>query len=489
MDFLAGFLINPPVKSHSKQMKKILLLLFLSSSLYGTGQQITLKKGAIIDGLKVADTIAETFALYLPKAFEIKKKWPILFVYDSKGRGKQVISMFTQAAEEQGYILAASNSINDTLPLSKNVLVSSRMFNTVFGMVPIQKNRVYTGGYAESARLASLIPTFIKQVRGVISCGSPVANIEVLSSKSPFHFIGIVGVEDYNYTAMLETEKMLNKLRFPNNLLVFQGGQKWPGSKHLSKGMELLTLGHMAKGELSRDDAFVEKTYQNNLGEISRLISENKPLLADKLLKEMTEGYRLLRDVDSLKASSKTLRKTKQFRSANRTQNSIFFNETFVKEDYVYYLEEDVLTYNYNNLGWWKYQMEKLEEYEKSRNVYQKQSGRRLKGYVNALIADNIDIINAESVLDEEALNFLWMLKTITDVKDYDAYLNVISYNAKIEDYGTALFYLEELLKNGFKDSEKLYDLENTALFRIMPEFNALMVKYLKDARYDVIEE
>lgn len=470
-------------------MKKYILLLFLSFSFSSVAQQITLKKGTILDGMKVSDTIAETFAIYLPKAFKITEKWPVLFVYDINGRGKQVLSMFRAAAEEQGYILAASNNINDSLSLSKNILISSRMFNAVVGMVPIQKNRIYTAGYGESARLASLIPTFINQVKGVISCGTPVANVEVLSAKRPFHFVGIVGIEDFNYTSMLNAEKVLNKLKFPNNLLIFQGGRKWPSVKYMSKAMELLTLGVMARGELERDDAFIDSTYENSLGEISSLITENKPLLADKLLKEMTESYRVLRNVDSLKSSSKTLRKSKQFRSANRSQNSVFFNETLLKEDYVYYLEEDVLTYNYNNLGWWKYQMEKLQEYEKKPLVYEKHMARRLRDFINALIADQVDIVNAESPLDEEALNFLWMVNTITDSLAYQSYLNLISYNAKVEDYDTALFYLEELLKNGYTDQTWLYGLEHTALFRITPEFNKMVEKYLESARYDVIEQ
>ena len=58
-----------------------------------------------------------------------------------------------------------------------------------------------------------------------------------------------------------------------------------------------------------------------------------------------------------------------------------------------------------------------------------------------------------------------------------------------MEDYGTALFYLEELLKNGYTDKSELYELENTALFRITPEFNMLVEKYLRDARYEIIEQ
>ena len=49
--------------------------------------------------------------------------------------------------------------------------------------------------------------------------------------------------------------------------------------------------------------------------------------------------------------------------------------------------------------------------------------------------------------------------------------------NSKIEDYGTAIFYLEELLKNGFTNQKKIYSLEHTALLRITPEFNALIAK------------
>ena len=115
--------------------------------------------------------------------------------------------------------------------------------------------------------------------------------------------------------------------------------------------------------------------------------------------------------------------------------------------------------------------------------------GRRLKSYLNALIADNIDLVKLGNPVDEEALKFLWMMNTITDAKNPTPYLKVISNSAKVEDYGTALFYLEELLKTGYSDKSELYSLEHTAILRISPEFNKIVAKYLKDARYEVIEE
>jgi len=470
-------------------MKKKILLLFLSFAFFGTAQQFSLKKGAVIDAIPVNDSITENFALYLPSNFEISKQWPIVYVFDMQGRGRQAISMFRDAAEKQGYIIAASNNVNDSITLSKNILISSRMFRAIYNLLPIKKNRSYTAGFDGGARLASLVPTFVKQIEGVISCGSPVANAEVLSVKNKFHFIGIVGTEDYNYVPMKNNQKLLNKLKFPNQLLLFEGGRQWPESRYLAKALEIFTLAAMSKGVELKDDAIINTSYNMNMGEVSTLLSSEKPLIADKLLNEITSIYRTFKNVDSLRQSSKTLRKTKLYRNHNRAQNAAFFKETLIIEDYGYYLEEDVLTYNYNNLGWWKYQMEELDKFEKGVNSFEKQMGRRLKSYLKALIADNIDIVKAASQVDEEALLFLWMVNTIVDPENHSPYLKIISLSAKVEDYGTALFYLEELLKSGYTNGGELYALENTALFRITPEFNEIVAKYLKDARYEKIEE
>ena len=78
----------------------------------------------------------------------------------------------------------------------------------------------------------------------------------------------------------------------------------------------------------------------------------------------------------------------------------------------------------------------------------------------------------------------LFMLKTIIAPNNLENYLKVASIASKNEDFGTALFYLEEALKKGLNSKEQLYNIPNTALLRITPEFNALVKKYLDKARY-----
>lgn len=470
-------------------MKNSLFCFLLGFAFLGFTQQISLKKGVIVDSLAVKDSISQSFALYLPSSFEMQKSWPVIFIYDVKGRGKQVLSMFREAAEKEQFILAASNNVHDSLTISKNVLVSKSMFETLFAMVPIKQNGVFTAGFSDGARLASLMPTFLKEVKGVISMGATLPNYAVLSRKSPFHFVGIAGNEDFSYTEMLNGQKVLKDLKFQNNFIEFDGGEVWPQNDKIAEAMRILKLGQMAKGNWPKDSLFIRRSYASHLGNVSMLTTKNEPFKAHRLLEEVTTVYANLLNVDSLKQSSKTLRKTKLYRSQNRSLNNVLFKEAFIKEDYVFYLEEDVLTYNYNNLGWWQYQMEQLSKYNTSNDVNEQKMGKRLKAYINALIADNIDIINAADVVDTEALNFLWMLNTVTSPKSYESYLKIISYNAKIEDYDTALFYLDELLKNGYTNKDELYALANTALFRLTPEFNKTVAKYLENARYDIIEE
>ncbi len=468
-------------------MKHLLTLFALGIAISCPAQQMTLKKGVVIDALpvSVSDTISETFSLYLPKKFEVSETWPILFVFDMDGHAKQAMNLIAAAAEEQGYILAASNNVSDTLPISDNIVIANRMLNAVTGFLPIRNDRVYVGGFSGGGRFSTLVPAFIKGVEGVLLCGATIANTELLTSKNPFHLIGIVGNADYNYPGMLATGDLLNRMKFPNQLLMFEGGHQWPDTEKIGNALEIFTLAAMAKGRIPKDEAFIDAKYNESLTQANIWFTANKPLMANNLLDEMLEIYRPFRDIDAIKDSQKTLKRSKIFRTHNRDQTAILFKESLIKDDYVYYLEEDVLTYNYNNLGWWKYQMEEIEKFLNNPDDLQQQLGKRLKGYVNALVADNIDIIKSGEPVDGEALNFLWMLKTVIDPKDYGSYLKIISYNAKVDDTGTALFYLEELLKNGYTDRAELYDLEHTALLRITPQFNDIVAKYLKESRYD----
>jgi hypothetical protein len=472
-----------------KAMRKTLYLLLLVLPVLGWSQDVRLAKGAITDGLKVNDTVAETYAVYLPSNFEMGKPWPVLYVMDLKGRGRQAISMFREAAEQEGYILIASNSVSDTVSLPENVKRVSRLFQSAMSLLPLHKNRTYTGGFGDGARFASILPSLFPKFDGVLSCGAALGNAEVLSAKNPFHFVAVVSNMDYSYMDLLMDQKVLNTLKMPNHIIVHDGTHAVPSTNDLAMALQFLTLKAIPKGHAPKNNEYIQQTYDSLLSRANELFTADKPLLAENILENMMDVFRTLLPTDPLKTTHKTVKRSKNYRSQLRSNQNAMSKESFVRDDYGYYLEEDVLTYNFNNLGWWKFQMDELAKLEKSNDRFEQHMASRLRGFINALIYDNMNIINNAKMVDTQALSFLHMLKTITEPSNYDYYLKIISNSAEREDYGTALFYLEELLKNGYTDKKSLYELEHTALLRITPEFNDIVNTYLKEARYDFIKE
>ncbi len=472
-----------------KSILPILILTLFTAFTSLKAQGLTFRKGIIADSVKVNEAAGENFALYLPRAFENSGKWPVMFVFDLHGRGKHAISQFVEAAEKENYILASSNNISDTLPVSQNILIATRMFNQVFAIFPIQKERVYTAGISAGGRMAGVIPAFLQQIAGVVSLGSGVPNIELLKTKDAFYFIGIVRKDDFNYLNMQEASETMDKMKYPNELLIPSDETLLPEKASLEKSMQLLTLDAMAKGITRKDTAYIDEIHKADLAKLSGLISKNLLLDAEAFVSQMIRVYGAHKDVESLKKQRKTFLKNSNYRSQLRGRTNNFYTEQLLRYDYEYNLTEDINSLNYDNLGWWKYQMEELATYEDKKTLSERQTGKRLQSYISALVTDYIDIEKAEATVDQQAVTYLWMLKTITDPTDYGYYLQIISESARIEDFGTALFYLEELLKNGYVDKDKLYVQPHTALLRITPEFNEIVDKYLKLSRYEIREE
>ncbi|MCK0158511.1 alpha/beta hydrolase [Cellulophaga sp. F20128] len=467
-----------------RQLRKTLLLFIGMATLQVSAQEFILKKGVVVDAIKVADSLPGSFSLFIPSNFEMDKKWPICFVFDFDGREKQVMRLLATSAEENGFILAASNNLKDTLSLSKNVMEFGKVYNTIVSMLPINFNQIYSVGFDEGGKLATTMPSFIRDIAGVLSYGSYIDNLDILNLKKPYQYIGVVRKGDFDYIGMSYNETGLNKLKFPNELLVFEENQEWPPKEVLNDAFQIFTLSAMAKGNRARDENYINANFEKNKERIQLFVGSSELLKAEKLLAQTIEIYRPFKDIKPLKEDQKRIKKDKIYKSLKRAESNTLFKEQLLKDDYYYYMNEDIFTHNFNNLGWWKFQTEEIEKYKSSPNAEFQFMGQRLEGYLKALVEDNLDLVFSNENLDNDAISFLWMLKTVVSPKDYDVYLKLISHSAKFNDFGTSVFYLEELLKNGYTDADKLYDLEFTTLLKISPEYNEIIEKYLKKGRY-----
>ena len=467
-------------------MKKHIVFFLIAANfgLHTQAQQLVLRKGVVLDSLPVQDSVASELKLYLPRNFETNRTWPLIFICTENGKAIQTLRFMTEAAEDNGYILATSEAIQDTIPLTEKVLRINSGLEKLKEYLPVDLNRIYTAGYDLSGQLAVLIPSLIRPVRGVLAIGSNVPSLELIKDRGSYQFVGIMGRSDYLYPYLRSIEEDLDQKKISNHVLYHTGGHEWPESKYLGYGMQFLTLMAMKDSNAPRDSAFIRSRYGEFLDYLVDLESRGEFLLAMDQIEEGLSLYEGLANTDLLKDKRRDLRKNSTYKGQKREWEQVRLQEIILTEDYTFYLQEDVSSFNLNNLGWWNYQMGKIIKFKDSSRKEEKLMGQRLEGYLNALIADYINAYGNGPDPDEDALIFLFMLKTITAPMEYENYLKVISYTAKYGDFGTANFYLEELLKKGYRDADQLYDLPHTGLLRISPEFNKLIAQYLGQARY-----
>lgn len=469
--------------------KSYFLFLVMFYALTAQAQELRLKKGIINENLPLPDTIGQDLSIYLPPDFDPSAQWPLLFVCDFSGDTNRALRYFQGAADSNGYILAATRKLVDSTQLTDGVLRFARSLEYLHGILPLDGDRLYAAGIGKGGEFAGLMPNLVRAVSGVLTAGSGPPNTELLNAREPFAYVALLSRSDYRYPNMRFAEEQLNRKRLDHHQLYYNGTGGLPDEDLLDLGMATLTLLAIKAGEIPRDSVLVRQTLKGYRTRSDVMRQQGDVLVAYNMLEQAIDLFDDLADTGDLKDALRSLRRTSTYRSRKREAANLALKEEILRQDYAYYLEEDVLNFNLDNLGWWRHQLETIAKYKGSGSPEEQRLGLRLEGYLRALAEDYIRIARTSGKQpDDDALVLLHMLKTLIDPEVPDNYLTVISLASKYDDFGTALFYLEELLKTGYADRQKLYDLEHTALLRISPEFNVLVEKYLEEARYEVPE-
>ncbi|HSP82596.1 MAG TPA: hypothetical protein VLN72_02565 [Gillisia sp.] len=464
-------------------MKKLILVLVLCGLQAGFSQELTLRKGVVIDTLSINDSIAETYSIYLPTSFTPDKTWPVIFVFDTNGRGSRATQLFRQAAEEQGYIIAASNNIGEKETLLNNVKIGTRLMNTVFNYFPIDNNMVYTAGFAEGARVASVMPTVFPVVKGVLAIGDAWVNVDYINNQAKFYFLGMAGYRDHKFNAVEETAQFLKRAKLQSEFYPYDGGGEWPPAEVLNNALGTLTLEAMAKGHRPKDLTMVEGLFQAELETAEGLRRGMQFYKANELMEIMDRKYALYGKSSMLKEKMKELRKERVYKNQYRDYTNADAKEADLLERYYYFFNEDVSSANFENLGWWSQQIKELQDLQAGNNIAEAEMAHRLEGQLHDLAKNAfLELKEANAAIDP--MVFTAILQTIFAKQDPEGYRNIISLSAQDGDYYTALLYLEDLLKTGYDDMESLYEIPGTLDIKLSPEYNSLVKQYLGSSKY-----
>jgi len=458
----------------------ILALLFFNSFI---AQELTLRKGVVNDSLVVNDSISETFGIYLPTTYDPASATPVIFIFDPQSRGSRVLQLFRQAAEDQGYILAASNNMKEDESLLYNTRIAGRLIERVLNYFPEKNNRIYTAGLGQGARVATVLPIVYPSISGVIAIGDLWVNTDYIEKKNNFQFIGLAGNRGANFDILYETVEFLNKAGLKAEIYQYEGSNDWPGSDILTNAIGSFTLGEMLRGQRPKDQGLIESLYANDQKMVQRLLQEMKYYKAYEYLEVMENKYSRFGKTQEIKQQLKELGRERLFRTQNRQYSEVAYTEAENRDKFIYFFTEDVRAANFENLGWWNQQIKELKELQESKNPAESEMAFRLEAVLKNHAHRTFQEIREDNAAIDPLI-FTAILETIFDKENPDGYFNIISLSSQDGDYYTALLYLEDLLKTGYDDMESLYTIPGTLDLKLSPEFNELIKKYLGESKF-----
>lgn len=465
------------------------LMILFALGIAGLGaQDLRLRKGTVLNGAVLNDSLFTDLALYLPQQFSGNSSSPLLFVV-GKADPVQSVRYFQQVAEQYGYMVAASAIPGDTVSLTQQILHVNQVIRALVEKFPINRSQVVVGGFGQGGQLASLLPQVIPEITGVLLLGAVPLEEAYKQKNSPPVTVVVMGRGDFGYSDMRYLETTLLRRNKYFSVQYVEGGHEYPMEAQLGLSFEALEVLHRK----ATGDA-VDMVKLKEVNEGINIISSNYKSKGLWILAHHLEEFRLrlfqeIWDVEGLERDLKLLARTPAYRVQQRQATLIQYKEQQMRNDLTYNLQEDLDLLNFNNLGWWRYQFQEFQKLQKGSVVEDRYYASRIQDYLNALADDYLRLTGREEGQDLPAMLWLNMLKTITAPTVPEHYLNVISLACRLEDQGTALYYLEALLQQGYTEESNLYTIPGTGLLRIKPAYNNLIAKYLGTSRYKYPEE
>jgi dienelactone hydrolase len=238
---------------HPANTSQILAAVVLSLCAASAAAQ-ELQRGTIIERVECAADRAQSYALYLPSTYAADRPSSLLLAFHPAGRGRLMVEKFQAAAEQYGFIVAASNNSRNG-PWEVSTAAAQAMSSDVSRRFAIDARRVYLAGMSGGARVAMGIALGRNNIAGVIASSAGYPDSQPRPSV-PFAVFSTAGTEDFNY---IEMRLLDRKLSSPHFLAVFPGGHMLPPDDVAFDAIEWMELQAMQSGLRGRDAALAER--------------------------------------------------------------------------------------------------------------------------------------------------------------------------------------------------------------------------------------
>lgn len=453
----------------------LFILFFIAQ---GFPQEAAFKRGEIIDSIPVIGTTNNTFALYLPNAYDSLKPSAIIFVFDPGGRGITGIKPFLASAEKYNYILVCSNNAKNG-PYDSNFKITNHLFNYIFSIFSIDERRIYVSGFSGGARLATAIAVSSGSIQGVVGCGAGFGGLPyVPTAQSKFSYVGLVGDRDMNYQEMIKIKTWLDSQPIKGEVFIFEDDHKWPPPEQLLRAFGWLELQAYEKGIKVEKDIDIKAIFLENLKVADTLEKKYNISLAVDEYERIIRNYAPYFKLDSLVTKIKELKKLKNYKKELKDQQRIASLEDTLRWKFQKKFSTEVESTKSNyNFRWWEKEIGKIKgNYVNNEKIHFQKLGERIQYSLFAMAyeSSNVYIQNMEF---DKAL-YCDRLLIILRPKSAYLYFRAAQSYARTNDLKKLLQHLEHALLLGMKDKEFLRNTKEFNPYVNNDSFKKLLDKY-----------
>ena len=277
-----------------------------------------LQPGAMTERVACPSDPTQTYTLYLPSAYDSNRIWPVLFVFDPRGRGTAAATIFRDAAERFGWIIASSNNTMSDGPWEPNRRALDAMWPDVLRGYAVDPKRIYGAGFSGGATVAFVLAR-AGGLAGVIAAGAPDRPHEGVAPPKIAWF-GSAGDLDFNFLEARLTDARMAKAGNRHRLEFFDGAHQWLKPDGAMRAIAWLEAVAMKEGRRPVDAELARRIAADDLAYARALESQGRLTQARDVYASIVDTYTGLTDVGDAAARAAELDRGDALRDARRDE-------------------------------------------------------------------------------------------------------------------------------------------------------------------------
>ncbi len=363
-------------------------------------------RGKITSKVSCISNKSVSYELFLPTAYDSTKIWPVIFCFDSHGDGRMPANLFSEQADQYGYILICSDDSKNGQSQDVNLGFYDDMLKDVRNRLKIDEKRIYTSGFSGGSRVASSVALYRGGVKGVIGCSAGFATV-TKEAQTNFEYLGVVGNEDFNLLEMRQLMKGLEGSPIPHLLLVFKGTHAWPPKSMVPALFSWLEIKAMHSGLIKINQLTVQQFAKSCLDSVAKYKTGYDlynawyySTVASDILKGFPEG-------EQFNSIVLEMEKSKELKAIFNKNEKTDIKEQQLQQEYLKYLQE-------KPADWWRIEVSKIQNMGKVKNVNSEAAMyKRILSYLS--LAAYMNSTNALKSANYEAADRFITLYSIID--------------------------------------------------------------------------